>query len=116
MMRDRVESILDRALRVDGVHAALLVDAEAGLPIRERGELPVSGSLIAALSTSLSERISRASAGAGFGEAPLVEISGSAGRFLIGAEADLLLVVLTDTRASEDEVRRAIRGTMEELR
>lgn len=115
-MRGLLAGALEQLRGVAGVRAALLVDAEAGMPVAWSGELPADATTVAALVTALRGRLARAAAGSEFGAVTGVEVVGAGGRLLIGAEGELLLVVVADPDAPAEVVRREMRGVMEVLR
>lgn len=115
-MRDFLAGALEELRGVAGVRAALLVDLEAGVPVASSGELAADASKVAALATALRGRLARAAVGAEFGAVQGVEVEGAGGRLLIGAEGELLLVVVAEPDASASVLRREMRGIMEVLR
>lgn len=115
-MKELLQQTLAQLRGVAGVRAAMLVDAEAGLPVATTDGAQVNATRVAALATALRGRLVRAAAGAEFGAVSVVEVEGAGGRLLVGGDGELLVVVVADTDASTDALRQEMRGIMEVIR
>lgn len=115
-MKERLERSLAQLREVEGVRAAMLVDAEAGLPVATTSDGEMDATRVAALATALRGRLVRASAGAGFGAVAMVAVEGGGGRLLVGGDGELLLVVVADAGAPTAKLRQEMEGIMEVLR
>jgi predicted regulator of Ras-like GTPase activity (Roadblock/LC7/MglB family) len=95
-MNDRLTDAVSRLNRIPGVLGALLVDAEAGLPVV--GELPDDSvaPAAAALAASAYRRTGRAVSGANLGRLGSFRLEAASGQVLITGGGGLLVVVIAE--------------------
>jgi len=114
-MSDRLTEAVERLSRIPGVRGALLVDAEAGLPVV--GELAddTAAPSVAALAASAYRRTGRAIYGAKLGRLESFQLEGAAGQVLITDGGELLVVVIAEPDAQLGRVRIEARQVAEAL-
>lgn len=104
-MSDAFSEAVAPVARVPGVRAALVVDADAGVPVVAELAEGVSGRAVAALAASLFQRAARGAADGRFGELRAAEMQASGGHVIAVGGGELLVVVLTDSSAQLGRVR-----------
>jgi uncharacterized protein len=114
-MRKNFEDVLDRLTRVAGVRGAMLVDAQAGVPIVAEMAEGVSGPAVAAMAASLVKRASKASQSAKFGALKTIQLEGAEGHVLVANHGDIIAVAVTRADAQLGLVRVEIRNAVEAL-
>lgn len=93
-MTEAYERALESILRVDGVRAAILVDAAMGVPVVMETDPDVDGDATAALAAELFRRTARGAELAGTGELRTLQLAASEGHLLVAGAGDLLVVAL----------------------
>lgn len=104
-MSDVVMKTLDTLTRVDGVRGAMVVDAEAGVPVASRLATDVKETALAAMSGALFTRTDDASRSSSYGALRVLQLEAEAGHMVIAGAGPLLVVVLTETDARLGLVR-----------
>lgn len=104
-MSDAVAAVLDDLTRIAGVQAAMVVDAEAGVPVLSQLTPGVPETALAALSGVLFSRTAEASRTAELGGLELVELSAAGGHLLVASAGALLVVALAEPDAALGMVR-----------
>lgn len=113
-MSDMVAAALETLTRVEGVRGAMVVDAEAGVPVASQLATGVEETALAALSGSLFTRTADASRSAGYGSLRVLQLEAAAGHMVVAGAGPLLVVVLTEPDAQLGLVRvRAARAAGE---
>jgi len=115
-MSDLFTETLDRLSRVSGVLGALIVETEAGLPIKSELTAGVEGGAVAALAASLYRRANRASRTAELGALATLQLEGDAGHVIVAEAGELLVVVVADRAAQLGLVRLEAHRAAEALR
>ena len=115
-MSDLFGEVLDRLSRVSGVLGALIVETDAGVPIKAELTEGVEGGAVAALAASLYRRASRAAENAELGGLATVQLEGEAGHVIVAEAGELLVVVVADRAAQLGLVRLEAHRAAEALR
>lgn len=111
-MSEPLLASLEPLSRVPGVHGALVVDAETALPVVAELAEGVSETALAALTASLYRRAVDGAAGAGFGQANVLELEAEEGNVLVAGSGELLVIVLTEPDAQLGRVRLETKRTL----
>lgn len=114
-MSNPVKKALAALTRVPGVRAAMVVDAEAGVPVAAQLATEVTETALAAMSGSLFARMADASQSAGLGTLATIQLEGENGHLVVSGAGALLVVALTEPDARLGLVRVQARGAAEEL-
>lgn len=105
MSDDPVRRALDRLTRVAGVRGAMVVDAEAGVPVASELATGVDETALAALAGSVFRRTQDASTASGFGRLRSVQLESRSGHLLVAGAGPLLIVALAEPSAQLGMVR-----------
>jgi predicted regulator of Ras-like GTPase activity (Roadblock/LC7/MglB family) len=114
-MSDVYTEAVQRLSRVNGVRGALLVDAEAGLPVTAELAEGVSGTAVAALASSLFRRTAQASDSAGFGQLGTMQLDADEGHVIAVHAGELIIVVIAARDAQLGMVRLEAHRAAESL-
>ncbi len=114
-MRKNFDDVLDRLSRVAGVRGAMLVDAQAGVPIVAEMAEGVNGNAVAAMASSLVKRSAKATTAAKYGGVRTIQLEGSAGHLIVANHGDIIAVAVTRPDAQLGLVRVEIRNAVEAL-
>ena len=98
-MNDELQAALARVSRVPGVRGALIVEAEAGVPVVAEVAENTSGDAVAAFAAALYRRTASAAATGGFGRLQNLHLEAEDGHVLVAGTGELIVVVLTDGEA-----------------
>lgn len=114
-MTDKLARAVDRLSRIPGVRGALIVDAEAGVPVVTElaDEMVAPG--VAALATSAYRRTTRATADADLGTLESLQVEAAGGHVLVTDAGALLVVVVAEPAAQLGRVRVEARQVAETL-
>jgi predicted regulator of Ras-like GTPase activity (Roadblock/LC7/MglB family) len=108
------ERALETVLRVDGVRAAILVDASMGVPVVMEADPDVDADAAAALAAELFRRTARGAELAGTGSLRTLQLAAAEGHLLVTGAGELLVVALAAPDAQlatlRVEVTRAAGG------
>lgn len=104
-MSGRLLKALEALTRVDGVRGAMIVDAEAGVPVRSRLAPGVRETALAAMAGILFSRTDEAAGAAGFGRLAVLQMQAEGGHLVVTGAGPLLVVVLTEPDARMGLVR-----------
>lgn len=115
-MTDPLNSVLERLTRVGGVQGAMVVDAEAGVPVASRLATGVPETALAAMSGALFTRTAEAAASAGYGALGILQLQAVEGDMVVAGAGPLLVVVLTEAEARLGPVRVQVTRAAGELR
>jgi predicted regulator of Ras-like GTPase activity (Roadblock/LC7/MglB family) len=108
--------LLDQVARVRGIRAAMLVSEEDGLVVAEASSEGVDGAAVAALAASLTLRIRRAAAAAGFAAPAVVQLRAERGALLtVQAGEGLLVVAVADRETNLGLARLELREAASRL-
>jgi predicted regulator of Ras-like GTPase activity (Roadblock/LC7/MglB family) len=102
---DPLANALHRVSRVPGVTGALIVDAEAGVPVMADLREGVAGAAVAALATALYQRTSGASEAAGFGRLETFHLEAEQGHIVAAGTGELVVVAIVEDDAQLGLVR-----------
>jgi predicted regulator of Ras-like GTPase activity (Roadblock/LC7/MglB family) len=116
MTDDIFQAALERLSRVPGVRGALIVDADAGVPVVSELAADVDGGALAALAASLFKRTDRAVAAAMFGKLSTLQLEAEQGHVIAGDAGDLIIVAIAERQAQLGLVRLEVHRTAEGLR
>jgi predicted regulator of Ras-like GTPase activity (Roadblock/LC7/MglB family) len=116
MNNDIFQAALVRLSRVPGVRGALIVDADAGVPVVAELAADVDGGALAALAASLFKRTGRAVGTAAFGKLATLQLEAEHGHVIAGDAGDLIIVAIAESRAQLGLVRLEVHRTAEALR
>lgn len=109
------EAVLRRLTRVTGVRAAMVVDAEAGVPVASEMVDGIGETALAALAGALFRRTSGAAQTAGFGALRAFQLDSNDGYLVVAGAPPLLVVTVTEPGAQIGLVRVEARRAVEEL-
>ncbi|MGH7477824.1 MAG: roadblock/LC7 domain-containing protein [Longimicrobiales bacterium] len=112
---DEFAAALERLSQVPGVRGAMVVDAEAGVPVAAELESGLDGTAVAALTASLFRRASRAVSTAEFGKVHTLQLEGENGHVVACGNVDLAVVVITEAQAQLGRVRLEAQKAAEAL-
>lgn len=98
-MSDPVDRVLETLTRIAGVRGAMVVDAEAGVPVASDLAAGVDGTALAALAGSLFRRTQDASTASGFGRVRTLQLDTAEGHVLAAGAGALLVVALAGATA-----------------
>lgn len=104
-MSDDFNVALERISHVPGVRGALIVEADAGVPVVADVAADTQGDAVAALASSLYRRTARAAEAGGFGPLETLHLEADGGHVLVAGAGDLLVVVLAEADAQLALVR-----------
>ncbi len=106
---------LERLSRVPGVRGALIVDAQAGVPVVAELAARVDGGPVAALAASVFRRTSRAADAAGFGRLDTLQLEAAEGHVVMAGAGELMVVAVADHGAQLGLVRLEVHRAAEGL-
>jgi predicted regulator of Ras-like GTPase activity (Roadblock/LC7/MglB family) len=95
-MSDAFTTALERISRIPGVLGALVIEADAAVPVVAELSEGVNGTAVAALAASLFRRSSLASEAAQFGRLVQVQLEAEYGHVVIVGAGDLILAVVAE--------------------
>jgi predicted regulator of Ras-like GTPase activity (Roadblock/LC7/MglB family) len=104
-MSDVFTAAVDRLSRVSGVRGAMIVEADAAVPVVAELSEGVNGTAVAALAASLFRRTSQASQTANFGELATLQLEAEDGHVVVVGAGELILVVIAERNAQLGLVR-----------
>lgn len=104
-MSDVIQAAVERLSRVPGVRGAMVVDAEAGVPVAAELTPDVRPTALAALTSSFYRRSREAARGAGYGRLGMLQLEADAGHLVVGGGETLLVVVVAERDAQLGMVR-----------
>lgn len=114
-MNKQFDKVLDRLSRVPGVRGAMIVDADAGVPVVSELAADVDGVGLAALTASLFRRAGRAVDATSFGRLTGLQLVSEHGQLLATGVGALAVVVLTEASAQLGLIRLEARRAAESL-
>lgn len=115
-MADPFEDAVDALSRVPGIRGALIVDAQAGVPVLAELAEGVDGAAVAALASSLFRRSSKGASTADFGALEMLQLEAEDGHVLVAGAGDLMVVAVADREAQLGLVRLHAHKAAEALR
>lgn len=104
-MSDAVQASLRRLTRVPGVRGAVVVDAEAGVPVASELAAGVSETALAALAGSLFSRGTDATTASGLGRVRTLQLEAAGGHIVVAGSGALLVAVLAESGAQLGMIR-----------
>lgn len=114
-MNQPFERVLDRLSRIPGVRGAMIVDAEAGVPIVHEIAGADSDAVLAAFAASLRQRAELALAKPDLGPLNLLHLEADDGHLFVARSGDWLVAALADAGAQIGQVRVEVRNVAAEL-
>jgi predicted regulator of Ras-like GTPase activity (Roadblock/LC7/MglB family) len=114
-VNERFDEVLDRLSRVPGVRGAMIVDADAGVPVVSELAADVDGVGLAALTASLFRRAGRAVEATDFGRLAGLQLESEYGHLLATGSGTLAVVVLAEASAQLGQIRLEARRAAESL-
>ncbi|HEX6694596.1 MAG TPA: roadblock/LC7 domain-containing protein [Longimicrobiales bacterium] len=114
-MIDVYNAAVQRLSRVSGVRGALLVDAQAGVPVVAELAEGVSGTAVAALAASLFQRTAQASEHADFGRLTTLQVDADEGHMIAVDAGEVIIVVVAERAAQLGLVRLEAHRAAESL-
>ena len=114
-MSDVFAQALSRLSHVNGVRGALIVEAEAGVPVWSELAEGVDGEAVAALASSLFRRTGKAADTADFGKLRTLQLEADAGHVIVASGGDMLVVVVAEKNAQLGQVRLEAHRAAESL-
>ncbi len=115
MSGDSLHGALERLSRLSGVRGAVIVDADAGMPVLGELESDVDETAIAALAAVLVRRSAEATSASGLGELRVLQLESERGQVVASAAGELVIVVLADADAQLGLIRLEARRAAETL-
>ncbi|MEJ2185197.1 MAG: hypothetical protein P8Z36_04580 [Gemmatimonadota bacterium] len=109
---ERVTSVLSH---IPGVRGAMVVDAQAGVPVTSELATGVPGPAIAAFASALFRRSTQAIRSAGYGALGAVQLEAGGGDVVVAGNDVLLVVVLAEPDAQLGLIRVQAQRVAEEL-
>lgn len=104
-MSDPMRKSLAGLTRVAGVRGAVVVDADAGVPVASELRSGVSETALAALAGSLFRRSADATTASGLGRVRTLQLEAAGGHIVVAATGALLVVTLAEASAQLGMVR-----------
>jgi predicted regulator of Ras-like GTPase activity (Roadblock/LC7/MglB family) len=111
-----LNNAVDRLSRVTGVRGAMVVEADAGVPVVGELKEGIEGGAVAALASSLFRRTDSAARAADFGPVGTLQLEASAGHVIVANAGDLLVVVITERGSQLGLIRLKAHQEAEALR
>ena len=115
-MSDLYRESVERLSRISGVLGAMIVEAEAGVPVTAELTEGVEGGAVAALASSLFRRTSRAADSAQFGRLNTLQLEAQDGHVIVADAGELLVVTVAEKNAQLGLVRLETYRAAEALR
>lgn len=113
-MSERVLGAVLDLTRIPGARGALVVDADAGVPVAMELAEGESGSEVAALADSIFRRARDAARATGLGALQTLQLDAAAGHVVVVGAGSLLVVVVADRSAQLGLIRvQAVRSAQE---
>ena len=104
-MSDELTSVLRRVSHVPGVRGAMVVEADAGVPVVAEVAADAAGDVVAAFASALYRRTAQAAAAGGFGALQSLHLEADDGHVLVAGAGELIVVVLAAKDAQLGMVR-----------
>lgn len=104
-MAEPIEDVIGDLSRVTGVRGALVVDAEAGVPVVAELTEALDEGALAALAAALFRRATEGTRMAGFGGVESVQLEAQEGHLLVAGAGPLLVAALVEPQAQLGMVR-----------
>lgn len=101
--------------RQRGVQGGLVVSERDGIVVDAHVQIGVRATVIAALAASIYRKARQSAAAGGLGNVAYLELVATAGRLCMAGHGDLVIVVITDGRATAGLVRTAVLRACESL-
>jgi hypothetical protein len=114
-MSDPFTTTLDRLSRITGVRGALIVEADAGVPVLTELSAGVNGAAVAALASALYQRTSKATNVVDQGALKSLQLEAENGHVIVAGAGELLVVVLAERTAQLGMVRLEVSRAAEAL-
>jgi predicted regulator of Ras-like GTPase activity (Roadblock/LC7/MglB family) len=114
-MSDVFTAAVERLSRVRVVRGALVVEADAAVPVVAELSEGVNGTAVAALAASLFRRTAQASEAAQFGPLSTLQLEADDGHVIVVGAGDLILVVVAERNAQLGLVRLEAHRAAESL-
>ncbi len=109
------DDVLEGLVRQRGVRGGLIVSERDGILVDAHVQIGVRGPVIAALAASMYRKARLSAGAAGLGDVVYVELVAARGRLCMAGREDLLIVLVTDARASVALLRAAVLRATEVL-
>jgi predicted regulator of Ras-like GTPase activity (Roadblock/LC7/MglB family) len=113
---DSLNAAVDRLSRVTGVRGAMIVEADAGVPVVAELKQGVEGGAVAALASSLFRRTDLAGRAADFGPVVTLQLDASDGHVIVANSGELLVVVIIERGSQLGLIRLKAHQEAEALR
>jgi predicted regulator of Ras-like GTPase activity (Roadblock/LC7/MglB family) len=104
-MNDSYGAVVEALSRVPGVQGALIVEADAAVPVVAELSAGINGTAVAALAASLFRRSAQASESARFGALDTLHLEADSGHVVVVGAGELILVVVAERDAQLGLVR-----------
>lgn len=108
-MNEAYTEAIERLIRVPGVRGALLIDAQAGVPVVGEMRENADAATLAALSATLFRRAQRSVDAAGSGDLRTLQLEAESGHLLMVQAGEFMVAVITATDAQLGRVRLELR-------
>ena len=107
--------LTESLIRHRGVLGAMVVGLDDGLMVHSTLQIGVNGSAFAALTASLYRKAQRSASAAGFGTTGFLELLAEQGRVCALGGAELVLVVVCESRVNVGMLRVDLLAAVEQL-
>ena len=101
-------ALLEGLVRQRGVQGCLVASERDGIVVDAHVQIGVRGNVVAALAASIYRKARLAAMAAGLGSVSYLELVAAEGRLCMAGRDDLVLVVITDARATVGLLRPAV--------
>jgi predicted regulator of Ras-like GTPase activity (Roadblock/LC7/MglB family) len=101
--------------RQRGVQGGLIVSERDGIVVDAHVQIGVRANVVAALAASIHRKARQAADAAGLGAVTYLELVAANGRLCMAGRGDLVIVVITDARATVGLLRTALLRACETL-
>ena len=107
--------LLEMLARQRGVHGSIIVSERDGIVVDSHVQIGVRTTTVAALAGSIYRKARQSADAAGLGAVTYLELVATTGRLCMAGRDDLVIVVITDARATVGLLRTAILRAAERL-
>lgn len=115
-MSDRYHDALRKLSHVAGVQGALVVEADAGVPVASELAGGIDGGAVAALVASLYRRAQHAATAGGFDTLDALQLDAAEGHVLVASAGAVLVIAVAAAEAQLGLVRVETQRAAESLR
>ncbi len=115
-MSTRYTDALEKLSRVSGVAGALVVEAQAGVPVAADVAAGVDGNAVAALAAAMYRGAQRAAQTGGYNGVHTLQLEATAGHVVVAGGGEMLVIAVAERDAQLGLVRLETQRAAETLR